>query len=202
MAKYTITIAKLQSIGYDFGLNEYPIFDERYRAALNKDILDYYFMYEIGFETPELFKHYLKNKLNLIMPKYNAMYQAQLDIIANPLGNVKLTETSTRTGESNGTTSSSSTSNGKSLFQDTPQGKITQSSIDEQTWATNVNMDKANASGSTTALGNSTEQYTKTLLGYNGYKYGVEVYNKLLTTFQSVNQMVIDDLQDLFMGVL
>lgn len=37
-------------------------------------IEDHYFMREIGFETPMLFKHYLNARMREIMPKYNAMY--------------------------------------------------------------------------------------------------------------------------------
>ena len=62
MAKYTIEISKLIKNNFDFGLLNYPIFDEDYREVLNKNILNYYYNYEIGFETPELFKFYLNNK--------------------------------------------------------------------------------------------------------------------------------------------
>lgn len=202
MSKYTISIAKLIDIDFDFGMDEYPIFDEKYRATLNKDILDYFYMYEIGFETPELFKHYLNNKLNLIMPKYNVMFKAQLQLINNPLGNVNLTETQTRDITSNGTSNTTSSSNGKNLYQETPSGKISQTDIDAQTWATNVNMAKSAANGASTSNGNTVENYTKETIGSTGYKYGAEIYEKLNNTFKSVNMMVINELEDLFMGVL
>ena len=56
MAHYTITIRSLIQNNFDFGLNEYPIFNETYRNTLNTHILNYYYENEIGFETAELFK--------------------------------------------------------------------------------------------------------------------------------------------------
>lgn len=202
MSKYTVSIAKLIDNNYDFGLQCYPIFDEKYRSTLNKDILDYFLMYEIGFETPELFKHYLNTKMNLIMPKYNVMYNAQLQLIDNPLGNTNLTETQQRDIQSTGNSTSTSNSKGKNLYQETPTGKISQTDIDAQTWATNVNLAKSDANGSSQTTGNTVETYTKHLLGSTGYKYGAEIYEKLNSTFKSVNLMVIEELEDLFMGVL
>ena len=58
MSKYTITIRQLLKNNFDFGLNNYPIFDESYRSTLNQKILNHYYENEIGLETPELFKFY------------------------------------------------------------------------------------------------------------------------------------------------
>ena len=40
MSKYTTTIYYLKNNGFDFELNNYPIFDEEYRPILNNLILD------------------------------------------------------------------------------------------------------------------------------------------------------------------
>ena len=60
MSKYTTTIKSLIDNNFDFQLTDYPIFDEEYRETLNKNILDYYYISEIGFETPALFRHFSK----------------------------------------------------------------------------------------------------------------------------------------------
>ena len=39
MAHYTITIQTLINNGFDFKLDNYPIFDENYRETLNNKIL-------------------------------------------------------------------------------------------------------------------------------------------------------------------
>ena len=49
MAKYTIEISKLIKNNFDFGLLNYPIFDEAYREVLNKNILNYYYNKAILF---------------------------------------------------------------------------------------------------------------------------------------------------------
>ena len=93
MSKYTITIKNLLDNGFDFGLNSYPIFDENYRNTLNQNILNHYYESEIGLETPALFKFYLNQKLNEIMPYYNVLYEKQKALLNNIEHNVNLTET-------------------------------------------------------------------------------------------------------------
>ena len=187
---------------FDFGLDDYPIFDEAYRPILNKSILDYYFMYEIGFETPFLFRHYLRTKMNLIMPKFNALYVAQTQILADPLGNVNLKETLGRNIQNEANNNSTSTGNNKNLYQDTPQGNLAQTAIENQEWATNLTLNQNQINDNSTSIGNTTENYTKHLIGNNGRKYNVEIYQKLVSGFESVNQQIINELGDLFMGVL
>ena len=201
MSKYTTTIKVLLDNHFDLQLNDYPIFDENYRATLNKNILDYYYMSEIGFETPALFRHFLKTTLNIIMPKYNAIYNAQLTLLQNSLGNVDLTENLEREVENEATSNSNSNGNNKNLFQDTPQGQLASTDIDNQKWATNLTLNQNSVSDETTSDGNTTENYTKHILGSNGKKYNIEVYNKMVENFKSIDQMIINELADLFMGI-
>lgn len=221
MSKYTTTIYNLKQMNFDFGLNDYPIFDEAYRTTLNNEILDFYLMTEIGFETPALFKHYLNSTMRLIMPKYNAMYVAQSQIALNPLGNVDLTETSTREREidtttnsqstGNGNSTSTSTANGKNLFQDTPQGELSSTDLENQRWATNLTLtnnginDTSNTTTNSNVNGHedkdSVEEYTRHLIGNNGRKYNVEIYSKLVNEFRNIDQLIIAELRDCFMGI-
>ena len=97
MAKYTVTIRSLIDNNFNFGLNSYPIFDENYRNTLNQNILNYYYESEIGVETAALFKKLLNARMQLIMPKYNKMYQVEnLFPTQNVYDNVNLTETMDR----------------------------------------------------------------------------------------------------------
>lgn len=218
MSKYTTTVYHLVQTGFDLGLKDYPIFDENYRETLNKNILDYFMMFEIGFETPLLFKHYLNNTMRIIMPKYNIIYEAQLKLLENPIANVNLTEDLKRNIESQndgnivseGNNTSTLNNNTKHLFQDTPQGEIVQTDIDGQKWATNLNLSKGNSENTnilhTTNTSNenrnTTEDYIKHIVGTNGKKYVVEIYSKLINDFQNIDQLIIDELSNLFMGVL
>lgn len=52
----------------------FPMWVEEYRTTLEKKILMHYFNKEIAFETVGLWKFYLEERLNLIMPYYNELY--------------------------------------------------------------------------------------------------------------------------------
>lgn len=211
MAKYTITIKSLIDNNFDFQMTSYPIFDENYRETLNNNILNHYYENEIGFETASLFRFYLNQTLNEIMPKYNELYKAQKQMIDNNLliGNVNLTEQL----EGNNTTQTSSTSqsinngstNNKNLFQDTPQGQISQTDIDNQTWATNLTLDH-NTSNNTindnsNTSGTGTNNYIKTIIGNNGGKYNVELLKEINNNLMNIDLMVINELYNLFMQI-
>lgn len=53
---------------------QFPIFDEAYREGLCKKILNHYYTREIGAETVALWKFWLNQKMNEIMPYYNKLY--------------------------------------------------------------------------------------------------------------------------------
>ena len=79
MSHTTITVYELQKQGWDFGLKDYPIFDESHREELNKKILDEYLFEEIGQETPDMFTYYLNRAMRKIMPYYNELYKTRVD---------------------------------------------------------------------------------------------------------------------------
>ena len=120
---------------------QYPIFDEAYRKPLNMKILRHYYTREICAETVGLWKLWLNNKMNEIMPYYNKLYESEL-LKFNPLYDVDLTTVRARDekrGEeaSNVTSGSESRSNSNSRQSnsvnsddsivknlDTPQGGL------------------------------------------------------------------------------
>ena len=199
MAHYTITIKTLQENNFDFGLQNYNIFDESYRQTLNNNILNYYFESEIGVETPALFKKLLNDRMQLIMNKYNVLYEAQRELLKHDLlTNVNLSET--YTGGSETESESSATGKNRRLYQDTPQGKINMNDLDvSQVYATDYTIDQTN-SGST-INDNSTSNYIKTIVGNNGGMYNVDIFNKFISNFTNIDQLIIDELSDLFMGI-
>ena len=219
MAKYTITIKTLIDNNFDFKMTQYPLFDENYRESLNHTILYHYYENEIGFETAPLFRLYLNQKLNEIMPYYNELYKAQKKIIAENLllNNVNLTENLKGTNTNNATTQSSSTSqstnsgtsNNKNLFQDTPQGQISNTDIENQTWATNLTLDRNTtnntindtSSNSGSANTNATNSYLKTIIGNNGGKFNIDILNDIKNNLMNIDLMIINELNDLFMQI-
>jgi hypothetical protein len=199
MAHYTITIKTLQENNFDFGLNNYPIYDETYRAILNTNILNYYYESEIGVETPALFKKLLNDRMQLIMNKYNVMYKAQAELLEHDLlNNVNLKEE--YSGNSSSESESSGTGNSRRLYQDTPQGKIYMNDLDvNQVYATDYTIDKNDTTNNIND--NSTSGYLKRITGNNGNLYAVDVYNKYIASFQNIDQLIINELSDLFMGI-
>ena len=215
MAKYTITIKSLIDNNFDFKMTSYPIFDENYRNTLNNNILYHYYENEIGFETAPLFRFYLNQKLNEIMPYYNNLYIAQQKLLneSNLFNNVNLTETfnrkndTTTNSSSNSNSKNNGVSNNKNIFQDTPQGKITQTDIENQTWATNVTFDKNETNNtiqdttSSNGNANNIENYIKNIVGNNGNKYNIEILNEIKNNLMNIDLMIINDLNELFMQI-
>lgn len=203
MAKYTITIKSLIDNNFDFKMDSYPIFDENYRNTLNQNILYHYYENEIGFETASLFRFYLNQKLNEIMPYYNELYKVQKKLIDENLllNNVNLTEKLIGSNRTETNSKSESSNNGKSLFQDTPQGQISQTDINNQTWATNLTLNKNEIADQSNATGSGTNEYVKTIIGNNGGKFNIDVLNDIKNNLMNIDLMIINELNDLFMGI-
>lgn len=78
---------------FDF---DYPIFDEAYREALETKFLTQNYMREIGAETIGQWKLMLRNRLNMVMPYYNQLYESER-VKYNPLMNHEHYETNDAT---------------------------------------------------------------------------------------------------------
>lgn len=149
---------------FDF---EYPIFDVEYKGVLERKILRHYYTREIGFETVALWKLKLCDKLNMIMPYYNKLYESNL-LEFDPFNDVNWTRKGLRhkdevgnekvassgNNQSNQTTSTSSTSHGATentvdrktvdKFSDTPQNGL--DGVEDGTYLTNAKIVDDNTS--------------------------------------------------------
>ena len=215
MAHYTITIKTLKDNGFDFKMTNYPIFDENYRNTLNNNILNHYYENEIGFETAPLFRFYLNQKLNEIMPKYNVLYLAQKKLIDENLlfSNVNINEKyngkndATTSSNSNSTSNSNGLNKSKNLYQNTPQGQLDQTDIDNASWATDLTLDKnetnntINDKSNNNGSANNVEEYIKSITGSNGGKYNIDILNDIKNNIMNIDLMIIDELYDLFMQI-
>lgn len=186
MAAYTTELRKLIENGFDIGLNDYPIFDEEYRAVLNKKIIDHYYFCEIGFETAGLFKFQLNTKMREIMPYYNKLYLSE-QLEFDPLRDFDETteetrqradhesvegyasDTVTTTGASTGSSSSSDTtsSTGDSLTvnSDTPQALLNTTTIQNNEYASSAAKSHDTSSGTATGSTSTGNEYTDTKTG-------------------------------------
>lgn len=124
------------------------------------------------------------------------------------------TETSTKNNAENSGTSWQE-------YSDTPQGAIT--GLDAGNYLTNAtknqnsatNTGTASSSGSTktenngetsgtstsTRAAKSTEEYVKTLIGKNGTESYIDLYNKLVSSYNDIDMMIINDLNDCFINL-
>lgn len=181
----------------------FPIFDEEYRNVLCTKILKHYYTREIGLETYGLWKLKLDTKLNEVMPYYNKMYESA-SLEYNPLHNMDMTTTHSRTSgddiSRDTSTSGSVSSNFENRFLDTPQGGL--DGIISSDYLTNASID--NSSESTSASANeavkstSTEEYTTKITG----KASGADYSRMIMNYRealiNVDMMIIDELKDLF----
>lgn len=212
---------------FDFN---FPIFDESYRSVLETKILRHYYTREIGLETVALWKHFLCMRLNEIMPYYNKLYESEL-LEFNPLYNVKYdtshqgSASGTNTDTDTGTMSEdiADTRNRENeysddtfdKFSDTPQGGL--NGVINDNYLTNARKVESEGTGSedetynrdrdvstsNTKNGtfNNTDAYIRHVEGNNGAKSFSELVIKFRETFINIDMMIINDLNDLFMGV-
>ena len=184
-------IAKAAPIVFNF---DWPIFDEVYRLGLEEKILRHYYTREIGEETVGLWKLRLEDRLNLIMPKYNQLYEsAKLEF--NPFFDVDYTRQGTNSGE--GTSSGTTTSTGNNMHSDTPQNGL--ESVLSGEYLTDA--DVSNGESSSSSQNSNSGEFQESIKG----KMPGASYSRLLKeyrqTFLNIDRMVIDELSDLFMGL-
>ena len=227
MAKYTIELRRVCDI---YGRDEVEAWFKDYNISnyltpsqieqiekfgvwskdrLAKKIVDHYFMREIGFETPALFKHYAKVYMQEIMERqFPKIYSNFLEY--DPLSNVDFTETYIReiAGSSEGKSNSNSSNNasGLNINNDTPQTRITKQDLNSGAYASNVNQsdtetniqDETNAESSS----NTIERFTRHEEGDNGV---IITNQRLVKEFReiivAIDEEIINELSKLFMGI-
>ena len=121
MAQVTVELRTLLQLNnftlFDF---DYQFDDTTFKAKLEQSIIDYYYTYEIGFETPLEFKRRFKNKWMIIIDYYNQLYNTTL-LSYNPLINYTLTEALEQLATTNNTQDSTAetTANGTTIHAGT-----------------------------------------------------------------------------------
>lgn len=227
MAKYTIELRKVCDLytrevvenwfkSYELSdfltpeqINQIQKYNVWSKEKLAKQIVDHYYMREIGFETPALFAHYAKVTMNELMENYLLkIYTKFLEY--DPLSSVDYTEEYTREieAEQKAKTNGNSNSNSSSLSinNNTPQKRITKQNLNDGLYASNINQTEIedNTENNQNSEGNSKtiEKYTHSMKGDNGVivtnQYLVREFRELAINF---NKEIIDELNTLFMGL-
>lgn len=185
----------------------FPIWNESYRTTLEKKIIMHYFNKEIGMETVFLWQFYLNERLNLIMPYYNKLYETTVQDF-DYLQDFNMSETKTRNVASTddvnykGNGTSTGTENSKSVDSDFPQATL--SGLD---YATTSNESESNTNTSTQttsenkATRNEDENYTLTRNGLNGSHTQTQMLQEYRDALINIDFQVIEELKDLFMMI-
>lgn len=214
VSSYTIRLQRLLQSNFEIWDKQrpFPIFNESHREELQKMIEDHYYMQEIGFETPMLFKHFLNTRMREIMPKYNAMYASVGTYDENNFFTYK------ESGQSSGTTSNGSVnthnegSTSKNFIEsrqynyDTPMNMdsedlggnhMSSATINKANGDNNRNETNSNGGYTTNDSGQHSDSYSKTVNGQSPYKT-IEEYRALIF---NIDEMIINELGDLFMMI-
>lgn len=183
MAKFTCYLDDLLRSGFDLGLEDYPIWNEDHRSVLNTKILNHYRFYEIGFETPAMFKFYLNKTMYEIMPyyiklhettqyTYNPIYVAdyteEIDTDRSSKDNVSQTSTGSSQTQNNSSGNSTMNLDGtitkdndvKELSSDTPQNLIEVPTIETAQYASEIKFNKTGGSEKTESEQTNTSTQT------------------------------------------
>lgn len=183
------------------------------KNKLAKKIVNHYFMREIGFETPALFKLKAETTMNELMEEYLPLIYSNA-IKFDPLVNVDFTESFERTiegssensGSSNSTTSTNSS--GLNIVNNTPETNITRQSLESGLYASQVvqadNKSNGNDETETQNQGssNQTEEYTKRTKGNSGVSATAQaLILQYRDTIRAIDREIIEKLNTLFMGI-
>lgn len=196
MAKYTAELGEIiQSVDiFDF---DYPIYQDSHKAELEQRIIERYYFREIGFETVGRFKHYLKVKMQEIMPIYNEMFRVidinNINILSNQSLNVN--DTNVNTFSSN--TTQNEESNDKTLIADTPQGTT---DITSGANVSSINKNTGNNVISSTGATRNDSAHNGTNKGYVNITEA-ELLKKYKENMQDIDDLIIEDLNELFMQI-
>ncbi len=171
---------------FDF---EYPVIDEVTKARIEKAILKHYYYREIAFETVGMFKIKLNDRLNLIMSRYNALYEKQ-DLTVSPYVNSYLKET----GTSNNSTNSDVKNEDWQTTSDTPRGIL--DGLKDGKYSSMAVYNENNDNTNTT--GNSS--YERNVESLNGMTYA-DAFRNYFDNIISIDEELINEFSDLFMVI-
>ena len=208
---------------FDF---DYKIDDPKFKADIEQAVIDFYYDYEIGHETPDMFKRKFIARWKRAISYYNELYNTTL-LSYNPLTNYSISEALDQLSQTSSTTDSTSNSNSDSTTDNTGNSKTFVDSDNKAsdypqqpiaggdylsgasntiTDSTTDNTDKTTnkSSGSNTSNvtgeGSTNTEYTKTIEGITGITYP-ELIQKHRQSILRISNMVIEELKPLFILV-
>lgn len=174
---------------FDF---DYPL-DDSLKPSFEESFLNHYMMRRIGFETYLSFKIHLKDKLNIIMPKYNKMLLEYNNI---DFKGIKEIHTRTYRKSIDEETSGTSSNTNDNRFSSLPQNEI--QDVQSGTYLTDYTYNQS--SGRLGGTLSNDENYTETLEIDKGDP--TDEYMKLQDKISNIYDLIYRELNCLFFQVV
>lgn len=211
MATYTTEVySLLQDKNFNLFNFDYDFYtdSENIRKEFERKFIDRYMFHEIGFETVARFRHYLKERLNSIAPYYRQLYQTELESKnINFMLNKDLVETFEREVENDGLNSTDMTSKDNTI-QDNIESYLENGNADigldngNATGVSQVKGESGSTANSSTNINTSSKEKTSlTSQGNIGITSSAELLRDWRSVLINIQEMIITDCSDLFMGV-
>lgn len=206
MSKYTMTIRDIVNsyllddniIKIDDKLEEtrqyifdfdYPVLDDVTKKRIEIAILKHYYYREIAFETVGMFKIKLNDRLNLIMQRYNALYEKQ-DLNLSPYINSYLNEHGNNSNNQNTDNNSenwqTTSDTPRGILTDLKEGKYSSMAV----YTENKDDNKNNSNGT----------YNREVESLNGITYA-EAFRNYFDNIISIDEELVNEFSDLFMVI-
>lgn len=198
---------------FDF---KYPLTQNVSRETFEHNILNHYIMRRINYETVTLFKIMLENKLNEIMPKYNMLWDSQIDwdIFKSGTTTREYKDTTTSANITNSTSSGNNDSNiivnmtNSDSKSDVPQVQIddvkNNEYISEYDYTVNDSTSKSltNTTNSAENISNSTDNKTIKETVTRTADNELDILLKYQNEYKNIWNMIYKDLDSLFYGLV
>lgn len=171
---------------FDF---DYPVIDDTTKKRIEIAIMKHYYLREIAFESVGIFKIKLNDRLNLIMQRYNALYEKQ-DLSLSPYINSYLKEN----GNSNGSNNILNNNENWQTTSDTPRGILTE--LKEGKYSS-MAVYTENKDDNTSSNDNV---YNRNVESLNGMT-PAEAFRNYFDNIISIDEELVNEFSDLFMVI-
>ena len=212
MSKYTISIYELveeMNVGHEdrtidekienatsyFFNFDYDMIDSETKSRFEKLFLKHYYLREIGFETIEMFRLKVNDRLQMILPRYNKLYAHQDDEI-NPYINSYLHEETHSEGTNENGETTNIESDDTTTQSDTPQGILTD--LKEGRYTSYATIQVGNNETTTNGSGSNENDFERTIESLQGMTKQ-DAFRQYMMNLFSIDEMLVEEFSDLFM---
>lgn len=210
MAQTTVELRKLLTTNFKLFDFDYQFDDPIFKTQLEQMVIDFYYDYEIGQETPDMFKRKFKARWQRLIPYYNKLYNTTL-LKYDPLINSRMSEAleqlSTSSNSGNSTTNTSGNSHsftdGNTKASDYPQQPLAggdYASGESNSISDTTSEDSGTTTNTNTGSGTTNSEYSKTIEGLTGTTYQ-ELILKERETLLRIQDMIIEEMKPCFILV-